>query len=313
MNPHAPIPDPAASIASYVSGVSISSAVSTGLATPDSTALTRRSGRVPPPISTITSESDVPSSNSATPARRTSPTTVAIAVPGDSEVPIDRYHSAPCDVISGTLAKVSTFDTSVGLLPTTALSSLTLAPEDQPTGGVVANRPRRYGGTVRGSGSPLSMNSSRPVSSPYRYSSGPLTIVIGTEPSRPRSVISCDARSNASICGTNDRFTATNARTAPIVSAAICRPSRTWYGLRASSARSLKLPGSPSAPFATTYRSPTSSPPARIDSHLRPVGKPAPPRPRNPDAVRASTTASGPMVRAARSPAPPSRPLSYSS
>src|SRR5262245_2537268 len=190
MNPHAPSPEPIAAIASYDSGVSTCAAVSTGLATPDSAALNVRPARTPPPIDTSTSESGVPSSNSATPACCTSPTTVAIAVPGDSAVPAERYQSAPRARISGTFASVSTLVTSVGLLPTTSASSETGAPADQPTGGVVANSPIRYGGMIRGSGSPPSTTSSSPVSSPYRYSSGPVTMLIGIVPSTPTSAIS---------------------------------------------------------------------------------------------------------------------------
>src|SRR3954462_2830006 len=164
MKPHAPSPDPIAAMPSYDSGVSTSAAVSTGFATPDSAALNVRPSRTPPPIDTSTSDSGVPSSNSATPARCTSPTTVAIAVPGDSAVPTERYQSAPRATISGTFASVSTFVTSVGLLPTISASSETVAPADQPTGGVVANRPMRYGGMIRGSGSLPSTTSRSPVS-----------------------------------------------------------------------------------------------------------------------------------------------------
>src|SRR3954452_12744558 len=113
MKPHAPRPDPTAAMPSYDSGVSTSAAVSTGFATPDSAALNARPSRTPPPIDTSTSDSGVPSSNSATPARWTSPTTVAMAVPGDSAVPTDRYQSAPREAISGTFARVSTLVTRV--------------------------------------------------------------------------------------------------------------------------------------------------------------------------------------------------------
>src|SRR5262249_55374581 len=79
------------------------------------------------------------------------------------------------------------------------------------------------------------------------------------------------------------------------------------------SMRSLNVPGSPSAPFPTAYRSPTSGPPARIDAHLRPVGKPAPPRPRNPARSIVSTMPSGPSSRARTRPCPPSNSSLYSS
>src|SRR5262249_12080223 len=51
----------------------------------------------------------------------------------------------------------------------------------------------------------------------------------------------------------------------------------------------------------------------RIDAHLRPVGKPAPPRPRNPARSIVSTMPSGPSSRARTRPCPPSNSSMYSS
>ena len=113
--------------------------MSTGFATPDKTALSSRAGRTPPAMPAMTSESGVPSSTSANPACWTSPTTVAITTPGDSVVPSDRCHDAPRAMIGATLASVSTLVTSVGLLP--GVSSSTVEPADQPTGGVLEKRP----------------------------------------------------------------------------------------------------------------------------------------------------------------------------
>src|SRR5512145_1589136 len=87
----------------------------TGLAAPDSTALTVRPGRTPPPTRSITSPSGVPSSTSPTPGRTTSPTTVATTTPGDRSVPSERCHSGPRASTWATVASVSTLLTTVGL------------------------------------------------------------------------------------------------------------------------------------------------------------------------------------------------------
>src|SRR5436309_1903990 len=129
-------------------------AESTGFDTPDNTAFTCRPARTPPPTRSITSRSVSPGSTSANPACITSPTTVQINGPGVSRVPSVRYHSAPRVTISGTLASVSTFVTSVGFDPTRAASSTSTAPEpaDQPSCGVIAYKPCTYGGSQRGIG-----------------------------------------------------------------------------------------------------------------------------------------------------------------
>ncbi len=57
--------------------------------------------------------------------------------------------------------------------------------------------------------------------------------------------------------------------------------------------RSLKEPGSPSAAFTTTVAGAMAERLAMTVRHLRPVGNPAPPRPRSPDASTSSTIADG--------------------
>ena len=58
-------------------------------------------------------------------------------------------------------------------------------------------------------------------------------------------------------------------------------PSSTLWGLPSRIERSMNAPGSPSSALQTTYlRSPSA---LRHASHLRPAGKPAPPRPRSPE------------------------------
>src|SRR5438874_2886373 len=76
--------------------------------------------------------------------------------------------------------------------------------------------------------------------------------------------------------------------------------------------RSLNVPGSPSAPLTTTVVASTSDAFSRIVRHLRPVGKPAPPRPRSPDASIWATIASASSWLAASTPRPP-RWVTYSS
>ena len=83
------------------------------------------------------------------------------------------------------MASDSTLFTSVGFEPVVAASSRrSRGPADQPSCGVVANRPCRYGGSQRGIGSLPSITSSSAFSSPNRYSSGPATRLTGASHSR---------------------------------------------------------------------------------------------------------------------------------
>ena len=66
------------------------------------------------------------------------------------------------------------------------------------------------------------------------------------------------------------------------------------YGNDSNSMRSMNAPGSPSSPLQMTYF--TSPGDWRANFHFMPVGNPAPPRPRSPEARTSSTIASGVIV-----------------
>jgi len=91
---------------SYVIGVSNADAGNTGLDTPDNAALNDRPG-CGPPHKASSVLNGVPISTSWTPGRATSPTTVAITVPGDASVPIDRNQCAPLAMMWAAVASVS--------------------------------------------------------------------------------------------------------------------------------------------------------------------------------------------------------------
>ena len=78
---------------------------------------------------------------------------------------------------------------------------------------------------------------------------------------------------------------------APIAHAARVMPSITAKGSPSMMLRSMKAPGSPSS--ALQMSTLWGSLLARARDHLRPVGKPPPPRPRSPDSVTTSTNCSG--------------------
>jgi hypothetical protein len=68
-------------------------------------------------------------------------------------------------------------------------------------------------------------------------------------------------------------------------------PSITMCGFQRRMSRSLKVPGSPSSELQTTYLAPGNWRGMKL--HLRPVGKPAPPRPRSEDFFSSATMFSG--------------------
>ena len=89
-----------------------------------------------------------------------------------------------------------------------------------------------------------------------------------------------------------------NALFAPTACAAIATPSISRCGFFCISSRSLNVPGSDSSALQTTYLS--MSPLGRNDA-LVPMAKPAPPRPRRPDAWSWASTSAGSMSSALRS------------
>ena len=83
-------------------------------------------------------------------------------------------------------------------------------------------------------------------------------------------------------------------------------PSSTRYGWVARISRSLNVPGSDSSALQITYLGVASC--AATRSHLRPVGKPAPPMPRSPASLSAAM-----MLAGSRSPASTERSTAYRS
>src|SRR3954451_10874440 len=217
-------------------------------------------------------------------------------------------------MISPTLANVSTLFTSTGgtTFCSVSVPSSTLPARPLPaatssycsSSSTTSTTPRRHGGVMRGNGGRPSTTSSSAVSSPYRYSRGPSTMTIwkpGFHDARATSAIAVRRRA---VCG-KPCLVAIVIVDAPATCAAIIAPSNTAYGLRSSNRRSLYVPGSPSAAFTTTVVGSTSDANDRIVRHLVPVGKPAPPRPRKPDASSSASTTSRSTAMAPNRPALP--------
>src|SRR5262245_19809283 len=91
----------------------------------------------------------------------------------------------------------------------------------------------------------------------------------------------------------------------PIACAAIRQPSMKRCGVRLMISRSLKEPGSDSSAFATTYVGLPAVSGGWTRLSLRPIGKPAPPRPRSVAFEISSITASRLIARAFSSDAYP--------
>ena len=70
-------------------------------------------------------------------------------------------------------------------------------------------------------------------------------------------------------------------------------PSSSRWGSSSMSTRSLQVPGSLSSALTARKEGRCGSGSLGMKPHLTPVGKPAPPRPRSPEALTSSITASG--------------------
>ena len=143
------------------------------------------------------------------------------------------------------------------------------------------------------------------VSSPNRYSSGPATTSMATVSAQPAEASSAIACRSRAISAANVDFTATMTRSAPTVSAAISAPSRTRYGLRDKSSRSLKLPGSPLGPVDDHRGSQRRRGVPGDGAPLRASREPGSAAPPSPDASSSSIVAAGPSLLAAARPSPP--------
>lgn len=189
----------------------------------------------------------------------------------------------PRDTIQETAAKVSTLLTTVG----------------------ASHSPRWVGYGGRGRAHPRSPSklAIRAVSSPATYDPAPSTTSMSKAVPVPWTdgpkCPSAYARATASRIlisahGYSER-TSTSPWRAPHAKQARARPSSTRSGSSSINSRSAYEPGSPSSPLATT-----TVPGARpAVSHFVATMKPAPPRPRNPDAATSRWTWSGvPVVTA---------------
>ncbi len=87
---------------------------------------------------------------------------------------------------------------------------------------------------------------------------------------------------------------------APTTQAPSTMASISRWGSSSRIMRSLKVPGSLSSALQITYLGPPAA--LAVKSHFMPVGKPAPPMPRRPEAFRVSTVSVRPAAAS-----PPSR------
>ena len=92
-----------------------------------------------------------------------------------------------------------------------------------------------------------------------------------------------------------------NERLAPAACAAMIMPSISRCGIFCMISRSLNVPGSDSSALHTRY---LSIAPLGMNEAFMPIEKPAPPRPRRPEALSSSTSASGGMFSALRKRSP---------
>ena len=251
--------------------------------------------------------SGVPSSNSPTPARSVRPLTVHTIVPGDSSVPTARNHVRPlARRCAGTLASVSTLLTRVGGASVAPSGSARSVPARAVVSSPTASCPARYGGATRGNGG-------RPSDD---LEQGGLLAERGSGPSRrthrARSPGPSRRPASAAI-GCLDaalarRWTRTSGRRrCPVRADGVRGDQRAFeHAVRVAPQEGAVLERARLALGAVDHDGGRLVPPSPATvRHLVPVGKPAPPRPRSPDASTVSMTASGSTCRAASRPRPP--------
>ena len=182
--------------------------------------------------------------------------------------------------MAGRLANVSTLPASVGGAIESALGPAisTCAAERLPVStssasSNISSTPSRYGGAMRGNGGRPSITSSSAVSSPKRYSSGPVTTETGTVAVQPSASISAMAASRRRTTPVNAALVAMITESAPTAWAAMSAPSSTRYGSRRRISRSLRQPGSPSAALTTTVGRITGDVFEMTVCHFRPGGE----------------------------------------
>ena len=122
---------------------------------------------------------------------------------------------------------------------------------------------------------------------------------MSTSPNQPAAATSAIAARSRATSSANAAFVAMTTDLASIACAAISAPSITAYGLSRMIVRSLNVPGSPSAALTTTDVRSNGEANDLIVRHFSPVGKPAPPRPRRPDAANSPMIVSASTARAA--------------
>ena len=209
------------------------------------------------PVIASTSSTVFPVSTSSTRPFASGPATLSSWVPGSSGSPTSRNHAAPQRAIRPRWARVSTLLIRVGRLATPLLVRARRREHRLGRASVeeVDERGLLAGDVPPGDAVQL-----------HRYA---------VEARGRRSAMARLALGMRRPPAWTTRCTLSAATAV----AAVCSPSRTRWGERSSNRASLALAGSPSQPLPTTTAGPVPAATARI---LRPVGKPAPPRPTSP-------------------------------